>query len=927
MPENPQIQQLLAALPEMFPGVQKIPLANIRLNPNNPGAKAAEEDIDELAANIALVGLKNAAKVMPDPAGPLSPGLSPHPDNFRLKADNTPWSLSDFRFLNLSGELRQLACQRLQWTVMDGIILNPTPEEAVEITDLDNAVRDKGWWAKYQSIENLIKANPNLKQREVATRLKTNVKRVNWAISLLPLLNTEARGVLVSNGNKSNKGKDAISEISASHLADLGPGSAFKPGGTSDNPPQTLYPYPVIPPETQDLVYRTLVVARDRQMKETQVQKLVESVQAGNPPETFGSAPKEPKAKKAPGITPEALAKAVELAKALGVAEGRGEDTKPAQDLLDAHLSEVKAGSTPKKPEVPSDPVLSPKGLSLLKQKIKNFHKAVFKSDTDTKNDPNVGSDQTKPSHHSPKKSKVAHWFEKFGEWVVKHIWHKFVKYEHRACKEIAKEAVPEHYTLHSGHKGSRGFLKALTVLPLTLLHWAVYGVCQFVLVWAVTMGLVSRFAPSLRPLFEWPFRFAARQVLDLPSWAWAWATAPGNFWPALATAVVVIWLGTLAYKAEPTRMQILGACLAALLYFGHRWAYQPSPWTQTTEAVSTPVPQTTPVIDVVKQIVSTSKPKEKPKPTSAPVMAYQPSVSFAPPASSLQTLYDPKLLEQEIAALPKNCIVKSFPVLTDEGMPGDLAVSRMQGVTDPDKYTMKIGSGTEKIVSINTTTTNLIINYKSTDPFSILDGTGPLNFFWEDVLYIHTDEIDVEGETPNKFYQLSLVVSGSKYALTIQCASVDDLKHLVSTMQYFIRNSRLGHDTALAGLPYPLQGLVLNNDCVVDKLWANSPMDAGSDMEPAQPNLVAPHSGSSQLGASQQVKAGVTLGDHLWSIGKVTSERQSRNDLEKGLSTLPVTFFSASPAEWEKALAICREPGQANNFRPKLKKVVIGML
>src|SRR5208282_5928421 len=102
----------------------------------------------------------------------------------------------------------------------------------------------------------------------------------------------------------------------------------------------------------------------------------------------------------------------------------------------------------------------------------------------------------------------------------------------------------------------------------------------------------------------------------------------------------------------------------------------------------------------------------------SRPVVStqtYQPSVSFAPPSSPAQTLYDPKLLEQEIAALPKNCIVKSFPVLTDEGMPGDLAVSRLQDLTDPDKYTMKVGSGTQKILSVNATTTNLIINYKST--------------------------------------------------------------------------------------------------------------------------------------------------------------------------------------------------------------------
>jgi hypothetical protein len=236
---------------------------------------------------------------------------------------------------------------------------------------------------------------------------------------------------------------------------------------------------------------------------------------------------------------------------------------------------------------------------------------------------------------------------------------------------------------------------------------------------------------------------------------------------------------------------------------------------------------------------------------------------------------------------------VKSFPVLTDEGMPGDLAVSRMQGVTDPDKYTMMIGSGKQQIQSITTTTTNLIINYKSTDPLNMFNGPGQLNYFWEDVLYIHTDEIDVEDKTPYTIYQLSLVVSGSKYALTIQCASQADLKHLVSTMQYFIRNSRLGHDTALAGMPFPSQGMVLNNDCLVDKLWANSPID----------------------------KAGVTLGDHLWSIGKVTSEKQGRNDLEAGLKTLPVTFFVASAAEWDRALHD-RNPNVANSFRPKLRKV-----
>jgi hypothetical protein len=113
--------------------------------------------------------------------------------------------------------------------------------------------------------------------------------------------------------------------------------------------------------------------------------------------------------------------------------------------------------------------------------------------------------------------------------------------------------------------------------------------------------------------------------------------------------------------------------------------------------------------------------------------------------------------------------------------------------------------------------------------------------------------------------------------------------------MEYFIRHSRLAHDAQPAGLPYPYQGLVLNNDCVVDKLWADSPMD----------------------------KAGVTLGYHLWSIGKVTSEKQGRNDLEAGLSTLPVTFFVASASEWDRALHD-RNPSLANSFSPKLRKVSI---
>ena len=69
------------------------------------------------------------------------------------------------------------------------------------------------------------------------------------------------------------------------------------------------------------------------------------------------------------------------------------------------------------------------------------------------------------------------------------------------------------------------------------------------------------------------------------------------------------------------------------------------------------------------------AKKKENSAPASAPVITYQPAVSFAPPASPSQSLYDPKILEIEVAAIPRGSIVKDYPFTPDETMPGDLSV------------------------------------------------------------------------------------------------------------------------------------------------------------------------------------------------------------------------------------------------------------
>ncbi len=317
-----------------------------------------------------------------------------------------------------------------------------------------------------------------------------------------------------------------------------------------------------------------------------------------------------------------------------------------------------------------------------------------------------------------------------------------------------------------------------------------------------------------------------------------------------------------------------------------HSESAQSSPVSQPV--ASTQISSIAPRVEAAAHLASEKKPVKP-----APIITYQPAISFQP------SVEDPKVLETEMAALPQNCVVKDFPLTPDETMPGDLAASRLQNLSDPDKYTMKIGHGTEKILSVTPTNTNLVIAYKSADALGgFIDGSGQINFFWEDVKVIHVDEVDVETKTPSVLYQCSLIVDGAKNPLTIQCSSAEDLEHLVSTMEYFIRSSRLAHDAQPAGLPYPNQGLVLTNDCLADKLWADSPMD----------------------------KAGIKLGDMIWSADKNAGLQPERKPLETQLSALTSgshNLFVVSPSDRDKEMIEMNQT-HSSNFNPKRRKVLL---
>jgi hypothetical protein len=389
---------------------------------------------------------------------------------------------------------------------------------------------------------------------------------------------------------------------------------------------------------------------------------------------------------------------------------------------------------------------------------------------------------------------------------------------------------------------------------------------------------LLKLFKPLLK-LLHWALKMVIEALKDLGLYKYAKAIF------TLVVLIAVIWFSWEAFHYGLIRpVEILWS----KIHFSH-----------AAEESATPVANgnnNEPLVQpsLVARLVASQQaltPKKIPTPVPTTIV-YQPSIAFVPAAE------DPKVLDIEMASVPPNSGIKDHAVTLDEGIPGDLAVSRLQGVTDPDKYTMMIGNGKQIITSVNATPTNLIVYYKSPDPLA-LSGGGPINIFWEDIKVIHVNEIDhfsKPGLDPDVTYQFGLVAAGAKIPLTIQCNSPDDLQHLVSTIEYFIRNSRLGHDTPFGGLPYPHQGLVLNGDAVVEKLWADSP--AG--------------------------RANVQLGDHLWSFGYITQKPQSRNELEAGLSTLPTTLFTASSSVWDKALIAFHAPGQGNPFKPRLRKVTL---
>ncbi len=353
-----------------------------------------------------------------------------------------------------------------------------------------------------------------------------------------------------------------------------------------------------------------------------------------------------------------------------------------------------------------------------------------------------------------------------------------------------------------------------------------------------------------------------------------------------LLACAFFIWFALEAYFhgwMRPVRM--MGARLPLV-----SWIFRPSQPTPepgmspsgTQQAVIPPVenPISTPQVVPSAPVVSApTKPRAKSKMAKAAPM---PTV-----------VIDKNIIETEVSALPPNCKVKPF-VFETNGMGLDMASHRLSDVTDSEKFTALLGRDKKRILSVQPTSTSLMMTYTDAGVGGLL-GNSKLEFYWEDVKYMQT--ADIELSPTNHLYQVTIVVNDLKQPLTFQSASAEHIQHFVSGMEAWLRAERHNNGVLVANLPAVNQGLVLNNDGVVTALWADSPAD----------------------------KAGIHLGDHLWGVDENAPQLKTKEILSALANLTPGDhpFYVVTPSLWDKAQAD-KNADPTSSFNPiKIKKIL----
>jgi len=152
--------------------IQTIPLAAIKPNPHNPRRVITDQMVDNMAASLKSAGLKNPIKVT---------------------------AHTDGTYQVLSGHIRLAGAQKAGLESLPALVLSLTPEEALLEAILDNQGQPMSWLETYMAAESLLKANPELTQKEVAARLGLDPAYASRGVKLLKVLTDPSRGLILEN--------------------------------------------------------------------------------------------------------------------------------------------------------------------------------------------------------------------------------------------------------------------------------------------------------------------------------------------------------------------------------------------------------------------------------------------------------------------------------------------------------------------------------------------------------------------------------------------------------------------------------------------------------------------------------------------------------------------------------------------------------
>ena len=466
----------------------------------------------------------------------------------------------------------------------------------------------------------------------------------------------------------------------------------------------------------------------------------------------------------------------------------------------------------------------------------------------------------------------------------------KAFRFYHQFFKKLANFIIPHSSSRSSGSKKSKSGSNASLDKPLqALAHWAVYVFCQLVF-WDMILGLI----PSLKPWLEWPVRWVAHEGLVVfPATVWAYAKS--HLVPAIFAGILLGLALFGAFAKKPAQTFALILVLGLAWIYGRSWSDDlklPSFFSKPTATVPAPVVASVPEQPKIeKHLTHTSSHSELVQPHVAQLEASQQVGSQAFNGDDEQKT----LLEQSVVTLPFNRVIEPIPVTPDSSIGQLMAVNRVGDIAVESEYSLRIGQSGQKIASVTPSSTGLTIAIEGGLPLGgLLGGGSALGFYWEDVQTIYTCELDSKEDGKTKpLYYFFLYATNLNQPLVIQCNTTNNLNHLVSAFEYFIKAAQ-GKTVPVTVMPYLNQGLVLGDENKITALWAGSPAD----------------------------QAGLTFKDHVWSVSG--SQPQVKADLESALQSLPSgkqTIEVVTGNDWQAARA--KESREHNSkLEPKLTGV-----